>query len=70
MRVAAIVFLFLIGLRFPRSNQYQIFYAKDIVRVHSKEYENLKNLIIVYAKLNWIWNFYYSVETAMSYLIF
>ena len=39
-----------------------------MVRVHSKDYKNLKKLIIVYVKLYWIYNFYYGIETAMSYL--
>ena len=41
-----------------------------MVRVLSKEYENLKNFIIAYAKLNWIYNFHYGVETVASYLLF
>ena len=53
---------------FLNLNRYQLFYAEYMVRVHSKDYKNLKKLIIVYVKLYWIYNFYYGIETAMSYL--
>ena len=56
MRVAALIILFQIGIRFPKSKliHNSAFYAEDMVRVHLKEWKNLKNVIIVYEYLNWI----------------
>ena len=72
MRVAAIVFLFLIRLQFPKSKSISDILCRRYGQrtLEYKEHKNLKNLIIVYAKLTWILNFYYGVQTAMSYLIF
>ena len=68
--VAAIIFLFWSDYNFLNLNWYQTYYMEDMVRVHLKEYENLKNLIIVHAKQNLISILYYNIETAMSYVIY
>ena len=64
MRVAAVVLLFLIRLQFPRSKSVSDILCKrygqsTLKRIRrfeklANEYENLKNLIIIYAQLNWI----------------
>ena len=68
--VAAIIFLFWSDYNFLNLNWYQTYYTEDMVRVHLKEYENLKNLIIVHAKQNLISILYYNIETAMSYVLY
>ena len=67
MRVAAFVFLFLIRLRFRKSKLISGILRK---RYGQSTLKNLKKLTIVYEKLNWILNFYYDVDTAMSSIIF
>ena len=68
--VAVIVFLFMIRLRFPKSKSISVILRRRYGQSTLKRLQKFEKLIIVYVKLYRIYNFYYGIETAMSYLSF
>ena len=62
LRVIALVFMFVVGTRFPASTLLLIFYGSVMVRFWSRMLESLRNMTLNIRKRYMIWIFYWHVK--------